>query len=341
MQEQINMDQVVSSVMQGMMEIIEEQERLNQVKMILYMSLSGLQIYREETALSTEMDMTAEYLKQYLLNMRLNGCTDSSIRGYAYELKRMLMHINKPVKDITINDLRVYLAWGKVERHWNDKTYNTKLITIRCFFNWLYEEDMIDSNPAKKLKETKVERRIGATLNPMQREEVRCACANERELAICDMLYSSGIRVSELCGLNKSDVDLQAMRAIVYGKGRKEREVYFTGQAIVHLRRYLEQRTDDEPALFVSAQKPYRRITPDGVRLALKRIQGRDGEIAGIRLTPHVYRRTVGTDMINRGAPLELVAEKLGHVQLDTTKQCYAAISKATVRQAHDKYVGG
>jgi len=339
MAEQVNVDQVVLQVMDGLSTIIGEAARLEQAKMVLYMSLADLQIYREETALSTEVDYTEEYYRQYLVNMRLNGCTDNSISGYAYELRRMLGHVNKGIKNIKINDLRGYLAWGKMVRHWSDRTYNVKLIMIRSFFGWLYEEDLISDNPAKKLKETKVERKMGPTLNPVQREEVRCACQDERELAICDLLYSSGIRVSELCGLNRADIDFTSLKAIVYGKGRKEREVYFTGQALVHLQKYLESRTDDNPALFVGTRQPHNRIRPDAVRAILKKVKGRDQDLAGIRLTPHVFRRTVGTDMINRGAPLELVAEKLGHVQLDTTKQCYAAISRETVHQAHNRYV--
>ena len=120
---------------------------------------------------------------------------------------------------------------------------------------------MLPNNPAKKLKETKVERRIGPTLKPEQREEVRCACTNELELALCDLLYTSGIRISELCQLDKKDIDFTNMKAIVYGKGRKEREVYFNGQAKVHLERYLASRDDDSQALFVSPRKPHRRIS--------------------------------------------------------------------------------
>jgi len=337
--EQLNVDQVVLTVMNGLTTVIDEASRLEQAKMILYMSLAGLQIYREETALSTEADCTEDYFRQYMIYMKLNGCTDSSISNYAYEIRRMLGHVNKGIKDITIGDLRGYLAWGKIHRGWKDKTYNTKLIMTRSFFAWLYEEDLLPDNPAKKLKETKVERRIGPTLNPVQREEVRCACQDERELAICDLLYSSGIRVSELCGLNRIDIDFSALKAIVYGKGRKEREIYFTGQAMVHLQRYLESRTDDDPALFVSVKQPHNRIKPDAVRAILKRVKERDHNLSGVRLTPHVFRRTVGTDMINRGAPLELVADKLGHEQLDTTRQCYTATSRETVRQAHNRYV--
>ena len=128
------------------------------------------QIFKEETALSTELDRTNEYLMQYLLNMRLTGCTDGRIQNYLNTLRNMLAYVNKNVVDIEYADLKKYLAYGKLVRAWKDRTYNSKLITIRSFFAWLYEEDMLPNNPAKKLKETKVERRIGPTLKPEQRE---------------------------------------------------------------------------------------------------------------------------------------------------------------------------
>ena len=143
-----------------------------------------------------------------------------------------------------------------------------------------------------------------------------------------------------MCALNISDIDFVRMTAVVYGKGRKEREIYFNAPAKVHLERYLASRKDDNPALFVTTRKPFSRMSQDSARSILKKIKARDDSVANIRLTPHVFRRTVGTEMINKGAPLELVAEKLGHVQLDTTKQCYASISRTTVQQAHNRYVG-
>lgn len=314
-------------------------DNLQAVKLVLDMHLSKYQLITDETALSTDCDHTYTYLERYLMDMRLRGCTANSIKSYQGDLKNFLAYVDRPVPDILYHDIQRYLAYGKLQRGWNDRTYNTKLIQIRSFFKYLYEEDLIRDNPGKKLHEARVERRIGPTVTAYQREEIRCACANEREQALCDMLYSTGARISELCALNIADIDFNDMSAIVYGKGRKEREIYFNAPAKLHLLRYLQTRTDSNPALFVTTRKPYSRMTPDTARLALKRIQARDAEIAGIKLTPHVFRRSVGTDMINRGAPLEVVAEKLGHVQLDTTKQCYAAISRETVRQAHNRYV--
>lgn len=340
MAELMSIDSIINEIMIGLTTVINEDERLKAAEQVLYMSLQNVQIYKEETALSNELDPTEEYFKQYLLSMHMSGCTKGSITNFGYAIRSMLDYINKSVLDITYQDLKGYLAYGKIQRKWKDSTYNNKLIAIRRFFIWLYGEDLITNNPAKKLKETKTEKKMGPTLNQEQREEVRCACETELELALCDMLYSSGARISELVALDIADMDFVNMKAVVYGKGRKEREIYFTGQAKVHLMRYLESRTDSNPALFVSPYRPESRISDQTVRNILKKIKSRDDDLEKIVLTPHVFRRTVGTDMINKGAPLELVAEKLGHVQLDTTKQCYAALAKATVQRAHRQYVG-
>ena len=320
-----------------------QQNELSKIKMVLEMHLSEYSIYKNDstgTAVSNNIDKTAFYIQQFLLSMKLRGCTDSSIINYGGELKNFFLFVDKSIQDISFVDLQNFLAYGKIRKKWKDRTYNAKLIIVRSFFSFLYEEDYISSNPGKKLHETKVEHKIGTTINAYQREEIKCDCKNEKEYAICEMLYSTGVRISELCSLNVSDINFQNMSAIVYGKGRKEREVYFNASTKLHIEKYLDTRMDNNPALFVISKKPYARITPNSVRTMLKRIKARDESIANIAITPHVFRRTVGTDMINKGAPLELVAEKLGHTKLDTTRLCYASISRTTVQQASDKYIG-
>lgn len=174
-------------------------------------------------------------------------------------------------------------------------------------------------------------------LTPRQREIVRCCCRTERELAIVDMLYSSGMRVSELVGMNRSDIDFITRRAKCYGKGRKEREIMFSHEAAVHLENYLMERQDNEEALFVRLKKPHTRLTKAAIEHLLKNIKGRDARLKNVSLTPHVYRRTRGTDLINRGMPAELVAQKFGHENVQTLIQCYASISKNTVWTAEEK----
>ena len=340
MTKQVSIDDLIRNILDNVVTMLEESFTISDLKQILYMTLSKYEIYKEETSLSVDVDCTTRYVSNYLVNMKLNGCTDKSVAAYHNDIKNMLSYINKNIKDITYNDLRSWLGHGKLVKKWKDRTYNTKLVEMRGLFTWLYEEDLIDDNPAKKLKETKVERKIGLTLLPEEREEIRCQCKTEKELALCDMLYSTGARISELCSLDIEDIDFNRKTAVVYGKGRKEREIYFSSQAKVHLIKYLKERTDNNSALFVSSRKPYNRMTPESARSLLIKIKSRSERTKDIRLTPHVFRRTVGTEMINKGAPLEIVAEKLGHVKLDTTRNCYSVIAKSTVKSAHERYVG-
>ncbi len=339
MSTQLNIDNVVRNILDNVISMLNESFDINDLKQVLYISLSNYQFYEQTTELSTEIDCTQKYVNEYLVNMQLNGCTKRSIAAYKDVIKNALTYINKNVVDITYNDIKKWLCYGKLIKHWKDTTYNTKIIVLRGFFSWLYEEDFISNNPTKKLKEAKVEHRVGLTLKPEEREEIRCQCKTEREYALCDFLYSTGARISEVCSLNINDIDMVRMSAIVYGKGKKERKIFFNAATKVHLKKYLSERTDDNPALFVSTRKPYRRMTPDSARLTLINIKNRSSEVSSINLTPHVFRRTIGTDMINKGAPIELVAEKLGHVQIDTTRTRYASISENTVQAAHDKYV--
>lgn len=341
--EPITASYIVNNIMIELSNDIIPSDKLNDVKMILNMCLSKYEIHdlsKVNNELSTEIDKTNFFIQQYLLNMKLRGRTDKSIKSYKNELKYFFTQINKDAEKISHNDIQNFLAYGKIYRKWADRTYNTKLIIIRGFFSFLYEEDYIDNNPAKKLHETKVEHKIGCIVTPYQREQIICACITEKELAICNMLYSTGSRISELCALNIKDINFQNMSAIVYGKGRKEREIYFNAQTKLHLEKYLDSRSDNNPALFIISKKPYTRLTPEAIRAMLKRIKQRDKKLSNINLTPHVFRRTVGTDMINKGAPLEIVAEKLGHTKLDTTRQCYASISRETIHQANNKYIG-
>lgn len=337
-----NTDELVNDILLKLSaQNILKQESLMDAKMIITLCIENHQRESEHNCeVSIDVDKNRFYLEQFILNMKLRACTDGSIKCYAYELKAFISFIDKSVETITYQDINRYLIYGKIRRKWKDRTYNMKLIIIRTFFSFLYEEDYIKDNPGKKLHEAKVEHKIGATINAYQREEIKCSCKNEREQAICEFLYSTGARISEVCALNVSDIDFQNQSAIVYGKGRREREIYFNAPAKLHLEKYLESRNDNNAALFVSGRKPFNRISSSAVRAILKQIKSRNKDIENIKLTPHVFRRTVGTDMINKGAPLEIVAEKLGHTKLDTTRQCYASISRITVHNAHNKYIG-
>lgn len=332
-----NTSTVINDILIQLSNIIEE-KYIQQVKMILFMNLCNYVLQENITALVKSQDNTNLIIEKWLQELILEGCTRSTVYAYKSEILNFLRHSECDVKEAEENHIRKYLAYGKIVKHWKDATYNTKVRSLRSFFTWAYREDYINKNPMKKIKETKMEYRIGQTFSAEQRELIRCACCSERELAIVDLLYSSGARISEICQLNRDNIDFTNRRAVIYGKGKKEREILFSEQAKVHILAYLDQRTDCDCALFVSEKKPHNRMTDDGIRYILKTIQSRDHRLYGIKITPHAFRRTCGTDMINHGAPAEMVKEKLGHNSVNTTLQCYAKISRETAREAERRY---
>lgn len=342
MTEQINMDNLILNIMYGLQDVIGEQERLNQAKMVLYMHLSGLQILRgEETALSTELDNTGEWVRLYLVTMSLKGCTTKSIQAYQQEYKMFFGYVNKSVADITVNDIRQYLAYCKLTRHNNDVTINNKIRYLNGLFSWLLEEEYISKNPMIKIKSNRVERKVKEVFTDEQVTLIRDAAMRKsiRDLAIVDFLHTTGARISEVVALNRDMIDFKDRECIVYGKGRKERPVYFSGDAAVHLKDYLDSRTDDNLALFVGLRRPFKRLTDDGVRAMLKSLCEGDKRLEGVAANPHKWRRQFVTELLERDVPLQLVADLVGHTSVDTTKQSYANYSKNKAREAHRKYI--
>jgi site-specific recombinase XerD len=190
-----------------------------------------------------------------------------------------------------------------------------------------------------KIHIVKTEKKVKEVFTDEQAEMIRCSCDQERDLAIIDILTSTGMRVGELVKLNRSDIDFINGQCIVYGKGRKERPTYLNGKAKVHIMWYLEQRTDDNEALFVGLKEPHERLTESGIRAMMNKLC-QDSNIQNIHLHPHKLRRTMATNMINRGAPAEYVQKILGHASVETTLKCYCAISNQAIREAYRKYAG-
>lgn len=312
-------------------------EKALDIQSLLYMHLSGYVLKEECTELSTSRDDLIDAMEFYGNEMQIRGYTRETIKAHGHNLKKFFLHVNKGLRDITENDIRRYMAYGKVRRNWKDATYNNNIRSIRGFFRFCYEYDLIQEDPCKRLKDIRTEKIIKSTLTAEQREQIRCACKTERELALVDLLYSSGMRVSEVEKMNRRDIDFSTRRAICYGKGRKQREIMFSPETAVHLKKYLEQRTDDNEALFVTAKRPHNRLKKNGIQYLLREIAKRDERLSDVRLTPHVYRRTRGTDLINRGMPAELIAQKFGHESVNTLLQNYAKIDKGTVWAAEEK----
>lgn len=341
MTEQIRVDEIVTNIMFGLTNVIEEQERLNEAKAVLYMALSCVQIYKEETALSTMVDSSAEWVRLYLASMVVRGCTELSVDAYEREYKVFFEKINKPVTEITTGDIRKYLAYCKLVRKNKDTTVNNKTRMLRGLFTWLTEEEYIPKNPMMRIKDNKVEHRIKEVFEDEQIVLIKDAAMRHsiRSIAIVDFLHRTGVRISEMVALDRSDIDFVDRQCIVYGKGRKERPVYFSGDAAVHLKDYLESRMDDNPALFVGSREPFERLSDCGVRAILNELRSMDPRLEGVAINPHKWRRQFVTELLEKDVPLTLVADMVGHKNLNTTKDNYGNYNKNKAREAHRKYV--
>ena len=276
-----------------------------------------------------------EELCAFLIRKRVEGHSEKTISQYSLHLRRMLQYINKPVKEITEADLFSYIAMYKKKRGVSGVYLNNIRLVCSSFFSWLNNKGYIRKNPAAGLDPIKVEKRIKKPLSDTELEMLRRKCTLERDIALIECLYSTGVRVSELVALNRQDIDFDNMRAVVYGKGAKERETYLTAAACMHLKEYLDSRSDSNDALFVGLKAPHERLTVSGVEEVLRKL----GKNTGIvKVHPHRFRRTMATNILNKGMPIEEVKEILGHVKLDTT-MIYCQISKENVRHHHRKYM--
>lgn len=341
MAEQIRVEEVVTNILCGLTGLIEEQERLNEAKAVLYMTLSKIQMYQEETALSTEIDNTREWVRLYLASMVIRGCTEDTVTAYQQEYKMFFSMVNKAITNITTGDIRTYLAHCKLVRGNSDTTINNKTRMLRGLFKWLTEEEYIAKNPMARIKDNKVDHRIKEVFSDEEIIIIKDVALKHsiRDSAIVDFLHRTGVRISEMVALDRNDIDLQDRQCIVYGKGRKERPVYFSGDAAVHLKEYLESRTDDNPALFVSSKAPHKRLTDCGVRVMLKSLCGKDSRLEGLAVNPHKWRRQFVTELLEKDVPLTLVADMVGHKNLNTTKDNYGNYNRNKAREAHRKYV--
>ena len=263
-----------------------------------------------------------EFLDMFLTAKHLEGCSDKTIRYYRCNIEKMLDTINIPVIKITTEMLRKYLVEYQTINNCGKVTIDNIRRSLSTFFSWLEEEDYIIKSPMKRIPDEKI-------------EILRDNCNNLRDRAMIDFLLSTGIRVGELVRLNIDDIDFSERECVVYGKGDKERKAYFDAKTKIHLLNYIESRTDNNIALFVSLNKPHSRLTESGVELRLREM----GKKLGVeKVHPHKFRRTMATRAIEKGMPIEQVQKILGHEQIDTTLR-YAMVNQNNVKLSHRKYI--
>ena len=319
---------VINSI-KGEMNTILTENQMKMLEQVLTKHLSG--VITDETE-----QKEVELLPAFIAAKRVEGCSEKSLRYYESTIRNMLDAISKPEKQITTEDLRSYLDTYQRRGTVSKVTLDNVRRILSSFFSWLEDEDYSVKSPVRRIHKVKTGKTVKETYTDESLELMRDHCDNPRDLALIDLLASTGIRVGELVKLNRADVDFENRECIVFGKGNKERKVYFDARTKIHLQKYLASRIDDNEALFVSLIKPFDRLQISGVEIRLRKI-GRD---LGIHKThPHKFRRTLATMAIDKGMPIEQVQQLLGHQSIDTTLQ-YAMVNQANVKNSCKKFIG-
>lgn len=276
-----------------------------------------------------------EFLKLFLEAKRVEGCSERTISYYQSTVEGLLHHIDKSIRKISTEEMREYLSEYQKINNCTNVTVDNIRRNISSFFSWLEDEDYILKSPMKRIHKIKTKTVVKNVISDEGIEKLRDHCVTKRDLAIIDLLYSTGIRVGELVNLNISDIDFDGRECVVYGKGNKERRVYFDAKAKVHLMDYINSRSDTNEALFVTLDAPHDRLKISGVEIRLRRL----GKSLGLeKIHPHKFRRTMATRAIDKGMPIEQVQKILGHSQIDTTMQ-YAMVNQSNVKSSHQKYM--
>lgn len=311
-------------------------------KMAEYLNISQMKKLQEvllqtfsEREVSKETIKNEEYLQLFLDAKRIEGCSERTLQYYGITIEKMLEHITTPVRKMTTEEIRRYLVEYQKINDCGKVTVDNIRRNISSFFTWLEEEDYILKSPMRRIHKIKTKQQVKETISDEAIEQLRDHRCCVRDLAIIDLLYSTGIRVGELVNLNIADVDFEARECIVFGKGDKERKVYFDAKTKIHLQNYLESRSDCNPALFVTLDAPYDRLKISGVEIRIRKLGRR---LNMEKIHPHKFRRTMATRAIDKGMPIEQVQKILGHSQIDTTMR-YAIVNQINVKTSHQKYI--
>ena len=276
-----------------------------------------------------------EYLKMFIEAKQIEGCSARTLQYYQVTIEHLLKNIDTVIRKITTDEIRTYLAEYQQRNNCSKVTVDNVRRNISSFFSWLEEEDYILKSPMRRIHKIKTKQPVKEIISDEMIERLRDNCRCSRDLAMIDLLYSTGIRVGELVGLNISDIDFEERECVVYGKGDKERRVYFDAKAKLHLQNYINSRTDTNPALFVTLDSPYERLKISGVEIRVREL-GRKLNIEKIH--PHKFRRPMATRAIDKGMPIEQVQKILGHSQIGTTMQ-YAIVNQNNVKTSHRRYI--
>ena len=323
---------LITDVIQGMLPYLNnaQTEKLQEV---LQHTLFSYKVTKVEN--NTE-NLEQDLVELFLSAKRIEGCSEKTLKYYNATIQAMLTCVGKGVRHIVTDDVRSYLTEYQEKNQSSKVTIDNIRRILSSFFSWLEDEDYILKSPVRRIHKVKTGTSIKETYTDEALELMRDSCTELRDLAIIDMLASTGMRVGEMVLLNRADINFNERECVVFGKGDKERIVYFDARTKIHLQNYLNSRRDENPALFVSLQKPHKRLQISGIEVRLREY----GKRLGLsKVHPHKFRRTLATMAIDKGMPIEQLQQLLGHRRIDTTLQ-YAMVKQSNVKIAHRKYIG-
>ena len=325
---------IIQTVLDGMRAVLTENQ-LNLLTDVTRKALSECEITPKATEEEQRNKENVELLGAFISSKKVEGCSDKTINYYKSSIEKLIATVKKNVCDIATNDIRCYLAEQQEQRGLSKVTIDNLRRIYSSFFSWLEDEDYITKSPVRRIHKVRTDALVKEVLTDENIEVLRDSCQELRDIAMIDLLLSTGMRVGELVKINRDDIDFQERQCVVFGKGNKEREVYFNARTKIHLKKYLEQRTDTNPALFVSLHEPHTRLTISGVEVRLRQLGKR---VNLNKVHPHKFRRTLATMAIDKGMPIEQVQKMLGHVKIDTTLH-YAMVNQTNVKMAHRKFL--
>ena len=324
--------QIIESIIQQMLQHLDNVQ-LQRLKSVLEHELFDCEI---KTQAKRDEDDGNQLLDSFITAKRIEGCSEKTLKYYRTTIENMAEAVGKSVRHIQTEDLRTYLTNYKQKNSPSRVTIDNIRRILSSFFSWLEDEDYIIKSPVRRIHKVKTATNVKETYTDEDLEKMRDNCVELRDLAIIDMLASTGMRIGEMVLLNKADIDFNERECVVFGKGDKERVVYFDARTKIHLQNYINSRTDENPALFVTLRSPFERIKIGGIETRLRKM-GKELEIEKVH--PHKFRRTLATMAIDKGMPIEQLQQLLGHKRIDTTLQ-YAMVKQSNVKQAHRKYIG-
>lgn len=308
---------------------------LDKIEHTLLVQLQNYEVQERCTSVTVYDNTNMGLVRKFIATKKLEGKSNRTLRRYQPELEKLVYFLDKKLYEVSPYDLRLYLSLYKERRKISNRTLENMRKTISTFFGWLHDEGLIGQNPARAVKQIKYDKIVRKPFTPVEREKLKNACCLVRDLALTEFLYASGLRVSEVVSLERTNIDFVTREATVIGKGGKERHFYLSEVCAEYLRQYLNSRTDNNAALFVSAKAPYKRLTKEGIEFIVKSL----GQKAGVpNVHPHRFRRTLATDLVRKGVPIQDVAQILGHSDLRTT-QVYVALDQSTVKYHYSQAV--